>query len=57
MLRIDGRPLVVVSLVRDVVNAGPALERVRERFLGITRELVGQLRGGSASSTQDRQPP
>lgn len=41
-LRLDGRPVVVIYLVRDVVNAGPYLDAVREnlRRRGIEPHLV-----------------
>lgn len=31
-LRLAGRPVIVIYLVRDLVNAGPALATVRERL-------------------------
>jgi len=55
----SGQPLLLVTSFNewhDGTEIEPYTE-FGERFLGITRELVGQLRGGSASSTQDRQPP
>ena len=41
-LRLAGRPVVVVYLVRDMVNAGPAVARVRERLAarGIDLHLI-----------------
>jgi len=41
-LRLTGRPVIVIYLVRDLVNAGPALTTVRERLRrrGIEPHLV-----------------
>lgn len=41
-LRLDDRPVIVIYLVRDLVNAGPALATVRERLRrrGIEPHLV-----------------
>lgn len=44
-LRLAGRPVVVIYLVRDMVNAEPALSRVRERLAarGIDLHLVADV--------------